>query len=174
MKLWLLIIPFVLDLALAACHNASPAFPPPLLTKQDPFLEVLYSNLTHKLNLLGSDDRYDATSFSIALTSRSELLWDYHWTARELDSDRPGANPVDGNSYYRIASITKIFTTHAILDLHAAGKLDIDDSVQKYLPRLNGSGIAWKDITLRSLAGQSSGLPRDCTLPGHILRTPLR
>jgi CubicO group peptidase (beta-lactamase class C family) len=168
MKLWLLLTPLLTDLAFAACHNLSPAFPPPTLTKQNPFLEVLYSNLTHKLNLLGSEDKYDATSFSIALTSRSELLWDYHHTAQELDPERPGATPVDGNSYYRIASITKIFTTHAILDLHAAGKLDLDESVQKYLPRLNGSGIAWKDITLRSLAGQSSGLPRDCTSIKHF------
>lgn len=64
---------------------------------------------------------------------------------------------MDGDSQYRIASITKTFTTLGVLYQHAAGNLSLDDSVDKYIPELaeeDGGEIPWKDITLRILASQ--------------------
>jgi CubicO group peptidase (beta-lactamase class C family) len=64
---------------------------------------------------------------------------------------------VDGDSQYRIASITKVFTTLGLLYQHAAGNLSLDDAVDKYIPELKESDkgeLPWKDITLRMLASQ--------------------
>lgn len=98
------------------------------------------------------------------LTSASETLWSYFHTARIRNESRPGTKQVNGNSQYRIASITKAFTTLAVLRLHAAGKLDINDPVDKYISELAGQhkgNLPWKDITLRALASQLSGIPRE-------------
>ena len=64
---------------------------------------------------------------------------------------------IDGDSQYRIASISKVFTTLGLLYQHASGKLSLDDPIDKYIPELRDSDkgeLPWKDITLRILASQ--------------------
>jgi D-alanyl-D-alanine carboxypeptidase len=56
---------------------------------------------------------------------------------------------------YRIASLTKAFTSALVLQLESEGKLDIDDPVEKYLPHVVPNGSA---ITLRELLNHTSGL----------------
>ena len=162
----------------AACFDPSPAFPPPVLEASDPFLQLNFELLKDTLSGFASEEGFNTTSFSVEVTSSQSTLWSGHWTAKELNSSRPGANPVDDESFYRIASITKTFTTLAILKQAAAGNLSLDDPVNKYLPDLKGN-IPWKDITLRTLASQLSGIPRDCTstslpLPASYQLTVLR
>lgn len=51
-----------------------------------------------------------------------------------------------------------------VLYQHAAGNLSLDDPVDQYIAELSGPGsgvLPWKDITLRSLASQLSGIPRE-------------
>ena len=45
-------------------------------------------------------------------------------------------SPVDSNSVFRIASMTKSFTAVSILKLRDEGKLSLDDPVEKYVPEL--------------------------------------
>ena len=147
----------------AACFDPSPAFPPPDLNHvnaADPILVSAFASLQHSLAKLAGEDAFNTTSFSIEVTASNCVLWSAHHTARELNASRPGADPVTRESFYRIASITKTFTTLAILKQAAAGNLSLDDPVNNYLPNLKGS-IPWKDITLRTLASQLSGIPRD-------------
>ncbi|MFL5952265.1 MAG: serine hydrolase domain-containing protein [Gaiellaceae bacterium] len=56
---------------------------------------------------------------------------------------------------YRIASVTKAFVSVVILQLEAEGKVDIDDSVEKYAPGLVPKGAG---ISLRALLNHTSGL----------------
>ncbi|ETN45937.1 uncharacterized protein HMPREF1541_00119 [Cyphellophora europaea CBS 101466] len=151
----------------AGCRNPTPSYIAAPLVKTDPLLQVAFSTLTHKIALVTEEAEFEATSFSVSLTSETEDLWSYHHTAEKLDPDRPGANPVNGDTFYRVASITKMFTTHALLQQYAAGNISLEDPITKYLPELkNGpppteGGIDWDGITLRSLASQISGIPRD-------------
>jgi CubicO group peptidase (beta-lactamase class C family) len=64
---------------------------------------------------------------------------------------------------YRIASITKTFTAVAIMQLRDAGKLSLDDSLEKHIP-----GAAHSP-TLRLLLSHASGLQREP--PGRIWET---
>jgi CubicO group peptidase (beta-lactamase class C family) len=150
---------------LGACSQPSPAFPLPDYSKHQPiFLEAL-QKIQNELESIVANKTYDTTAFSIEVTSSKQTLWSSFHTARDRDALRPGAVEVNGNSAYRIASITKTFTTLGVLQQHAAGHLNLDDSVDTYLTELKGpqsGSIPWKDITLRSLASQLSGLPRDC------------
>jgi CubicO group peptidase (beta-lactamase class C family) len=102
-------------------------------------------------------DLFAGSSFSIEVTSGDDTLWTKYHTAKQRDDGRPGVVRVDGNSQYRIASITKVFTTLGVLYQHEAGNLSLDGTIDRYITELTGpdSGVLpWKDITLRSLASQ--------------------
>jgi D-alanyl-D-alanine carboxypeptidase len=68
------------------------------------------------------------------------------------------AIPVDGQ--VRIGSNTKTFTAVAVLQLVAQGQVDLDKSVDTYLPGLlRGDGIDGRTITVRQILQHTSGLP---------------
>jgi CubicO group peptidase (beta-lactamase class C family) len=72
--------------------------------------------------------------------------------------------PVDNNSAFRIASMSKSFTAMAILQLRDAGKLNLDDAVHKYIPGLKDQKMLAADapaITIRNLLTHTGGFPED-------------
>src|SRR5678816_4629802 len=76
------------------------------------------------------------------------------------------ARAVDGDTLFRIGSITKVFTALLLQDMIARGEMNLDDPVQKHLPpsvRMPTHG--GKQITLFDLATHTSGLPRDIDGP---------
>ena len=162
LALWCLLF---VSQTLEVCSQPSPAFPLPDYTKHQPVILEALQKIENELECIAAKKTYDTTAFSIEVTSRKQTMWSSFHTARDRDASRPGAVEVNGNSAYRIASITKTFTTLGILQQHAAGNLNLDESVDTYLTELKGpqsGSIPWKAISLRSLASQLSGLPRDC------------
>lgn len=77
-----------------------------------------------------------------------------------------GSAAPDEKTIFEIGSITKVFTTTVLADMHLRNEVQLDDPVNKYLPasaRLpSRDGV---DVTLRHLATHTSGLPR---LPGNL------
>ncbi|MFD8613392.1 serine hydrolase domain-containing protein [Streptomyces sp. NPDC059631] len=72
--------------------------------------------------------------------------------------------PVDGQ--IRAGSNTKAFTAVVVLQLVAEGKVDLDASVDTYLPGLvRGDGIDGRHITVRQLLQHTSGLPEYMDAP---------
>jgi D-alanyl-D-alanine carboxypeptidase len=69
-------------------------------------------------------------------------------------ADEATGAPMELDFYHRIGSISKTFTTAALLVLVDQGKVSLDDPISKYV-----SGVPSGDeITLRNLARMSSGL----------------
>ncbi|GAC1649326.1 MAG: glycoside hydrolase family 3 N-terminal domain-containing protein [Gemmatimonadaceae bacterium] len=69
----------------------------------------------------------------------------------------PSPRP-DGRTLWDLASLTKVVgTTTAIMQLTAAGRVNIDSPVQRYLPEWTGEGK--ERVTVRHLLTHSSGLP---------------
>lgn len=64
---------------------------------------------------------------------------------------------VDSNTRFGIASITKLYTAVALLQLRADGRLDMADTVQKHFPDFPPKPEG--DITLEMLALHTSGIP---------------
>ncbi|MEF3274975.1 MAG: beta-lactamase family protein [Chloroflexus sp.] len=64
--------------------------------------------------------------------------------------------PNTAQTRFRLASITKPFTALAILQLQAAGKLAVNESVCRYLPNCPP---AWQPITLHHLLTHTAGIP---------------
>lgn len=142
-----------LSLADAYCPPKGPVLPPPHIPS-DSKLQPTLNNALQKL-AKGGVWNTTTTSFSVELTSSKETLFSFHHTSPRLNSS--GVEKVDGKTIYRVASVTKVFTTLALL---LQDGINLDDSVIKYVPEL--SKIAWyKDVTLRMLASQMSGVHRD-------------
>ncbi len=72
--------------------------------------------------------------------------------------------PVDPDSVFRIASMTKSFTAMAILQLRDEGKLSLDDPAARFVPELAGLAYPTRDaapITIRHLLTHGAGFPED-------------
>jgi CubicO group peptidase (beta-lactamase class C family) len=72
--------------------------------------------------------------------------------------------PVDVDTVFRIASMTKSFTAMSILKLRDAGRLSLDDPAEKYVPELKDLAYPTSDsprITIRHLLSHSGGFPED-------------
>ncbi|MFI1070842.1 serine hydrolase domain-containing protein [Streptomyces puniciscabiei] len=83
-------------------------------------------------------------------------------------SDTSPARVGDGHAvdrFVEIGSFTKVLTGTALMRMAAAGLLDVDDPVERWLPAAPRTGI-----TLRHLAEHTSGLPR--LPPGTGVRDP--
>lgn len=82
------------------------------------------------------------------------------------------ANPEAGKratpeTLYSICSISKLFTSVAVMRQRDAGKLRLDDKVTEHLPWFNLEDVHPGDgpITIRGLLTHSSGLPRESDYP---------
>ena len=65
-----------------------------------------------------------------------------------------GKDSITANTPFHIASTTKTFTAMAVLKLAEEGKLNINDSLQKFFP-----GFPYHGMTVKMLLNQRSGLP---------------
>lgn len=166
----LFLLPLVwLDLVNAGCYEPNVAHPlPDYVTGDggsDIELQVAFMAINNAITAAVTREEFANTSFSVDVTSSKKTLWSRHHTALQRNESRPDIPHVSGDALYRIASITKTFTVLGILYQHAAGNLSLDDPIDHYIDELVGEQngtIPWKDITLRSLASQLSGIPREC------------
>jgi CubicO group peptidase (beta-lactamase class C family) len=72
--------------------------------------------------------------------------------------------PVDADTVFRIASMTKSFTAMSILKLRDQGKLSHEDLAEKYVPEMKGLVYPTTDsprITIRHLLSHAEGFPED-------------
>ena len=79
------------------------------------------------------------------------------WSGRAGVADVRTGAPVPARARYRIASVTKAFTAVLVLQLAAEGRLDLDRSVQHYLP--TALPASYPAITVGQLLDHTSGLP---------------
>ncbi len=96
---------------------------------------------------------------SIGILHDQELVWTAGFGRAGLDPARP-ATP---DTLYRIASITKLFTSTAILQLRDDGKLRLDDPLVQHLPwfRIERAHAEAPETTIRHLLTHTAGLPRE-------------
>jgi CubicO group peptidase (beta-lactamase class C family) len=105
-------------------------------------------------------------SNTIAVFQGNDLLWckGFGWANIEQQI------PADVESVYRIASLTKPFTSAALMVLVDQGVLALDDPVERVLPEIrNVIGYAdYAPITFRQLASHMSGLAQEAELPNNV------
>ena len=88
--------------------------------------------------------------FAFGVVLDGELIYAKGFGVADLDDKRP----VDADTVFRIGSITKTFTSLAILKLRDAGKLSLDEPITRTLPELAALRYPTRDsatITIRQL-----------------------
>ena len=70
-------------------------------------------------------------------------------------ADLEGRKKIDTRALFRLGSISKQFTTMAIMQLAAAGHLEYDDLLSEHIPEL----AHWPHVTIRQLMNHTSGVP---------------
>lgn len=100
---------------------------------------------------------------SIALVSDQKLLWAKGFGYANVEKKKH-ATP---KTRYRIASITKLFTATAVMQLRDEGKLSLDDNVVDHLPWFKPKKTFDERPPVRiwHLLTHTSGLPRESSSP---------
>jgi len=100
---------------------------------------------------------------SVGIVHDQNLIWSKGFGYSDVDKKIP-ATP---GTIYRIASITKLFTATAIMQLRDQGKLHLDDPVSKHLSwfKIRSRYTDAPPVTIRHLLTHSSGLPREAAFP---------
>ncbi|KAI0867782.1 beta-lactamase/transpeptidase-like protein [Hypoxylon argillaceum] len=151
------------------CPLKGPQFPAPTGLG----LEALFRNATSVMerairgNLTAAP--YNETTFSIGMfsTTDDELLYEFHHTDPSVATSQIGANEVDADSIYRIASITKILTLYQWLI--ADGDRKFNSPISDFIPQLlqytkdqdEYPAPSWDEITVNDLAMFLAGIGRD-------------
>ena len=100
---------------------------------------------------------------SVAIVKDQNIIYSKGFGVSDIEKK----SPTTQTTVYSICSVSKLFTSIAIMKLWEQGKLRLDDSVKAVLPSFNlyqqyeESG----PITIRSLLTHSSGLPRESDFP---------
>lgn len=100
---------------------------------------------------------------SAAIVMDQEILWSKGYGMADLEKE-VSASP---STIYSICSISKLFTSVAVMQLRDAGKLRLEDLAADHLPWFNLKQ-QYPDtgpITIRSLLTHSSGIPRESDYP---------
>lgn len=100
---------------------------------------------------------------SVGIVKDQQLVWSKGFGMADIDKNIPA----QANTIYSICSISKLFTSIAIMQLCDAGKLRLDDEVAAILPwfKIKQSYVDSGPITIRTLLTHSSGLPREADFP---------
>ncbi|KAF2235028.1 beta-lactamase/transpeptidase-like protein, partial [Viridothelium virens] len=167
---------FVLAEGLTNCPTLGPVFPAPR-TLNTNSLQDVFQNLTETLNHAiatgnGTHGAVDNnTAYSVQFFSLIENMpaFEWYYTPAPIQNASFGTKKIDGDSIFRIGSLTKLFTVYALL--LELGDIYWDEPVTKFLPELQKQSqeslsdavdfVRWDDVTLGALASHLAGVTRD-------------
>ena len=70
----------------------------------------------------------------------------------------PGSPPIDGETVFHLASVTKPFVATAVMQLVDEGKMCLDCPLHRYLPYFSMQGPGADQITIRQLLTHTAGM----------------
>lgn len=131
------------------------------LTPQEGFDQTAIDTIARYTNVFPN-----GTQFAMALVRDSAVY--YLGSIREAGQL---VNIDNRQSVFEIGSISKVFTSTLLAHYAHAGRVQLDEPLQTYLPfQLKESEKNGEPITLRTLANHTAGLPR---LPGNMIAAAL-
>jgi CubicO group peptidase (beta-lactamase class C family) len=101
---------------------------------------------------------------SVAIVKDQDVVWSGGFGVTDLDRKTPAT----ASTIYSICSISKLFTSVAVMQLRDQGKVRLDDPVAKHLAwfgALKRNKPEAGDITVEGILTHASGLPRETDHP---------
>jgi len=105
------------------------------------------------LDLLLADG--SITSASVAVMHEGKVVFSQGFGFR----DKTLSLPVDESTRFNIGSISKVFTTAAVLMLVQEGRLSLDEPVAEVLEGFSMADERYRSVTVRMLLNHTSGFP---------------
>jgi CubicO group peptidase (beta-lactamase class C family) len=97
---------------------------------------------------------------TVLVARGDEILLDKGYGFANLELDVPDTPPTK----FRLGSVTKQFTSAAIMLLQERGKINVNDLVKKYMP---DAPAAWDKITIFNILTHTSGIPNYTNFPEY-------
>jgi CubicO group peptidase (beta-lactamase class C family) len=123
--------------------------------------------LAAALTLLGAQleaerQEKDIPGLAVAVVREQEVIWSRGLGLANLKDGRP----MQADTIFRVGSITKVFTATMMMQLRDAGRLQLDDPVERHIPgfTIRSPFPGSRPVTLRQLASHTSGLPVEAPL----------
>ena len=163
--------------AIPNCPIYGPEFPPPQRLSQHPKWQQAMTNLSAAFDYMNANVTGTQLSYSVQIFSTNPgggIIAQRHWTATNLPPNTEGVKKVNGDTVYRIGSVSKIFAVLAFLA--EVGDRNWNTPITEFIPELaqfsrqastqpldDTRRTDWDEITIGALASQVSGIGRDCT-----------
>lgn len=140
-------------ISLAGCHTAPSR--PTSIGRGDG--QVVENYIAQKIEYEMA--RTHIPGLSIALVDNQKVVWAKGFGL----ANREKGIPATAQTLYRVGSISKLLTVVAALQLVEAGKLDLDQPIQHWLPELSlrAPDGSLAKISIRQLMSHHAGLARD-------------
>jgi CubicO group peptidase (beta-lactamase class C family) len=95
----------------------------------------------------------NTTGIAYALVQNGALITTKGHGLADIDENRPFSSETS----FRIASVTKLFTATAVMQLHSKGLVELDRDIRHYLPNFNYTSIEGDSLTLLNLLTHTGG-----------------
>ena len=109
-----------------------------------------------------------STAISVVLADARGVVWQGQYG--EIVPGE-GATPT-ASTVFGLCSVSKMFTTVAVMNLVDRGLVSLDAPVSQYIPDFSMEDPRYRDITVRMLLNHSSGLPGQQILGGMTIGAP--
>lgn len=124
-----------------------------------------YTDALHLIDqwMSGERDFDRLPGISVSIVKDQQIIWSKGYGYADVERKVP----MEPETICSICSISKLFTSIAVMQLVEQGKIRLDDSIRADLPSFNLTQQYSESgpITIRSLLTHSSGLPRESDFP---------
>src|SRR5215216_5357510 len=125
------------------------------LDKNDPELRAVLAEIESDIEKARVANKI--AGLSVAIVYDQDVLLSKGFGYADVDKKVPA----DPTTVYRVGSVTKVFTALMLMQLRDAGKLNLDDPIEKYLPefKIKSRFTDARPATFRQVVAHYSGLP---------------
>lgn len=147
----LTLVSFILSLFLAvtSCQSNAEQQQKEEALRNEVLAEFQQRLLKNQLDSIFSQHQFNA---SVSIAQHNKIIYEKHQGFADFSTN----TPLDSNTVFAIASISKQFTGVLILLQQEQGKLNIQDKVSQYLPQFQQSPL--DNITIHQLLNHTSGI----------------
>ncbi|MCA9017052.1 MAG: beta-lactamase family protein, partial [Planctomycetaceae bacterium] len=123
-----------------------------------PAIERLKTAIRHEV------EQKQLPAFSISLVDGDKMVWAAGFGFQDQDRKIRATE----NTVYRVGSVSKLFTDIAVMQLVESGAINLDATVQTYLPEFKPNNPFGGEISVLQLMTHRSGLVRESPVGNYF------